>query len=206
MRLTKAQYDALPQRLKPAERGSPAQCAPSLLPVELAKRPMGRKEKPCSAGSILFKEPSGSGVLTEEMLIKAIKAIGPLLRLSLPIPPSKKNSKRIFRNARTGKPFITSSKRFSEWNKVAKEIVSTFPKTLIQRPVRVDIVFHYPDLVRRDLSNGAEGILDLLVDCKVIEDDSWRFVPELRLSAKLDRSNPRADITLYAAESTAQEA
>lgn len=61
----------------------------------------------------------------------------------------------------------------------------------------IDIYFWWPDNRKSDLSNKAESIMDLLVDCKIILDDSWQEVPELLLkSAGIDRKNPRAEVEI----------
>lgn len=59
----------------------------------------------------------------------------------------------------------------------------------------VELTF-YPSTKRRgDLDNKAASILDLLVDCKIITDDSWFIVPKLVLKfGGIDRLNPRAEI------------
>ena len=55
-----------------------------------------------------------------------------------------------------------------------------------------------PDNRRADLTNKAESIMDLLVDCKVIVDDSWQEVPRLLLNCGgVDQKNPRVDIWIW---------
>lgn len=95
--------------------------------------------------------------------------------------PSKKNS-RI--NLKNGRSF--PSKRYQQWHEVARlQILAQLRKQNIDSPInepsRVSITFVHGDLVRRDSDNATSSILDLLMDCKVIEDDNWKIVRELHI-------------------------
>ena len=58
-----------------------------------------------------------------------------------------------------------------------------------------------PDKRKTDLTNKAESVMDLLVDCGVIEDDSWQFVPKLYLSCLgTDKEKPGATIWILSKE------
>lgn len=90
--------------------------------------------------------------------------------------PSKKNS-RI--TTRSGKSF--PSKKYTSWHKIAEdELMQQSPKKYANIE-SVTIWFILPDNRRADLTNKAESIMDLLVDCGVIEDDSWQHVPKITL-------------------------
>jgi len=89
--------------------------------------------------------------------------------------PSKKNNKE---KTRWG---LRVSDRYREWHKKAKfELMKQNPKkyTNIES---ISIRFIFPDNRKADLTNKAESIMDLLVDCGVIEDDSWQHVPKIIL-------------------------
>lgn len=61
--------------------------------------------------------------------------------------------------------------------------------------IEIQIEFWMPDNRRADLTNKAESVMDLLVDLKIITDDSWQCVPSLTLQSKgIDKINPRAEI------------
>lgn len=98
------------------------------------------------------------------------------------IPPSKKNSKRILVNNRTGKRFISASKRHKDWhsNTMCQMILDKVEAKKITR-CQVRIMFHISDKVRRDLTNMADSVMDLLVDYGVIEDDNYFNVVSLHL-------------------------
>ena len=107
--------------------------------------------------------------------------------------PSKKNSKRIFRNQYTGKPFIASSEVYERWYRGA------MPQLKGVQPVgeisRVGIIFYPKTRRASDLTNKAESIMDLLVDAGIIEDDNWFICPDIRLKfGGVDHENPRAEV------------
>ena len=53
--------------------------------------------------------------------------------------------------------------------------------SLIKEPCKITITFVHGDLARRDSDNATSSILDLLMDCKVLEDDNWKVVRELHI-------------------------
>jgi len=91
--------------------------------------------------------------------------------------PSKKNSKIV--NRKTGRIF--PSKSFSEWHESQYNdlIAQNIGQVQGVRWVKIDFIFG--DKRRCDLTNKAESIMDLLVDCGILEDDSWSVVPMLIL-------------------------
>ncbi len=103
--------------------------------------------------------------------------------------PSKKNS-RI--TTRTGRSF--PSKKYTEWHTDAEWQV----KTQNVLPIKTDslvLTFYFPDHRRADLTNKAESVMDLLVDCKIIEDDSWQTIRSVLLQSEgVDKENPRCEI------------
>lgn len=101
------------------------------------------------------------------------------------MPPSKKNSKRIVKNRRTKKPMLISSENYKQWEGRATcnmALESDWNRLgLIDYPVKVSIQFDPKDKRRRDLSNMAEGVLDCLVDAKVLADDNYNIARILEL-------------------------
>ena len=96
--------------------------------------------------------------------------------------PSKKNSKQIFFNKKTGKRFITSSDNFKSWHDVAlKSIIEQKTPHFLKENLKVDITLNYGSKRKFDLSNKAESILDLLVDAGIIIDDNFTIVKQLNL-------------------------
>ena len=105
--------------------------------------------------------------------------------------PSKKNSRITTRSGRT-----FPSKQYTKWHKdaegqLARQGAGPF---LVGS---VSLCFFMPDSRRTDLTNKAESVMDLLVDCGVIADDCWQVISEVVLKCKgIDRINPRCEIYL----------
>jgi len=109
--------------------------------------------------------------------------------------PSKKNSRNLF--VRGGKLFNIPSKDYAAWHKLALLQIK-LPKDRTLVPSRITLSFWAPDKRASDLTNKAESIMDLLVDAKVIEDDNWWVIKEVKLQFMgVDKENPRCEILLY---------
>lgn len=104
--------------------------------------------------------------------------------------PSKKNSKQIFRNRLfPSKNYIKRQKDQSEYLKSDYKIDKIYSSCMIE------ITVYFPDKRKSDLTNKVESIMDLLVDCWIIEDDNHTVVTKLFLySGWVDKDNPRANI------------
>lgn len=113
--------------------------------------------------------------------------------------PSLKNSKQIFTNRVTGKPFITSSNNSKVWQAEAKRQLQEQFKDLkiTGYPINIAIEFYYGTKRRKDLDNGANGVMDALVHAGIIEDDDITHVDSLSLSfGGYDKKSPRCVIYL----------
>lgn len=114
--------------------------------------------------------------------------------------PSKKNSRRPF--VRGGRMMNFPSKRYTEWHKDAtiqlKGSKLPSPDVLPLKIVEhTTLTFYAPNKRKYDLSNRAESIMDLLVDCGIIEDDNWSVIPRLEIiHGGVDKNNARCDILL----------
>lgn len=110
--------------------------------------------------------------------------------------PSKKNSKRILWNRKTGKPFIKSSEKHDEWH--SRTLPQLFGIKRAQGQIkRIEMIFYSSSNRRADLDNRAASVLDLLTDASVIPGDDWFTVPELRLKyAGKDKTRPRVEIII----------
>jgi Holliday junction resolvase RusA-like endonuclease len=96
----------------------------------------------------------------------------------------KKNSKRILK-LRNGKRIIASSESHIKWHKNAMTQLMTqgVRKHCLIADVEVTIKFYFSTMRRKDMTNLAESIMDLLVDYGVISDDCWTVCPVINLSA-----------------------
>lgn len=111
---------------------------------------------------------------------------------------AKKNSKRIIRNRRTGKMVLISSDAavVSE-NDMILQFKTQRPRYDIPSPVRIHMDIYEPDRTRRDLDNQATSVLDALVRSGCIEDDSIKYVTELKVRlAGIDKHDPRAVVLI----------
>lgn len=113
---------------------------------------------------------------------------------------SKKNSKQIIRNSRTGRPMLISSKQAQ---KMERDIVTQLSEQNARKPLktpldcecRVSITIYQPDRRRRDLDNQATSLLDGLVDAAILLDDKNSIVTEIHVkNGGVDKSDPRAEI------------
>lgn len=113
--------------------------------------------------------------------------------------PSKKNS---LRRMKFGKKVVTiASKEYIDWERTATilfaALVSGRGLPLPFQRVSVDIAITFPDRRRTDSSNKVEGIMDALVKARVIEDDNWTVVPDLRVrGVGHDKDRAGARITI----------
>lgn len=122
---------------------------------------------------------------------------------------SKKNSKRIITNARTGRPLIVSNDKAKiqevemAWSFTAQCAQTTW-KTFIKKPAEyegrefeIEVFIFQKNKQRRDLDNQLTAILDGLVAANIIPDDSNKFVKKLTVTqAGIDKENPRAEIKI----------
>jgi hypothetical protein len=105
--------------------------------------------------------------------------------------PSKKNSRNIF--FRRGRMMNIPSPKYTAWHKEASKQIPKRVKLKLAHVDEVVIEFYAPDRRATDLTNKAESIMDLLVDCDVLEDDNWYIVKKVILIFRgVDRLKPRA--------------
>lgn len=97
--------------------------------------------------------------------------------------PSKKNSQRIFNKIGNGRkiPFITSSQAHKVWHNESMIHVLNQYKGHVVKRCSVDLFFTFGDKKKTDLTNKAESVMDLLVDCHVIYDDSWSVCRPIKI-------------------------
>jgi len=119
--------------------------------------------------------------------------------------PSKKNSRigiRLKPSAKypNGRNINIPNNRYQEWNKASSRQVSTQVPIVptIEQCKSIEIAFHMKDRRPRDLTNMAESVMDLLVDCEIIKDDCWSITGLLSLiPCGVDKENPRAEVLIY---------
>lgn len=121
-------------------------------------------------------------------------------------PVSKKNSQQILVNRGTGRPFISPSKKYKEYEKAAlRELTDQGLKYSYEKGVdfpltgayNVRCVFYMGTRRAVDLVNMLECACDVLVKAGVLEDDNCNIVISHDGSRVLyDKENPRTEIEL----------
>jgi len=110
--------------------------------------------------------------------------------------PSQKNSKQIFINRATGKPFITSSVKVKAWQQDALWQLKGV-KPIVDYPVCLTMTFYYDSKRRHDLDNSSSGVLDILVKAGILVDDDVAHVDQLELVfGGYDKTNARVEILI----------
>lgn len=88
------------------------------------------------------------------------------------------------------------SSAFQKWHQRAQNALGRLQR--VEDVQCVEITFYAATARKYDLSNHAESVMDLLVDCGVLEDDNWSVVPELRIiHGGKDAQNPRAEVIIH---------
>lgn len=120
------------------------------------------------------------------------------LSITIPLAPAtKKNSQRILRNCRTGKPFIAPSGVYEDYARDAKMYMRLRTDKPINTGVNVKCLFYMPTRRRVDLVNLLEAIDDILVDAGILEDDNSRIICAHDGSrVRYDKEKPRTEIEI----------
>ena len=109
--------------------------------------------------------------------------------------PSKKNGKIMI--CRGTRPILISSAEFQAWNTEQLWLLKRLGALQLKEVASIDVTFYAPDKRKADLTNKVEGLMDLLVDAGILEDDNWFVVPNLLLHFKgVDTQSPRAEIII----------
>lgn len=113
------------------------------------------------------------------------------------LPPiSKKNSQQILINRKTGKPFISPSKQYKEYEKAALWFIPKL-KEPINEPVNVKCLFYMPTKRKVDLTNLLEAIDDVMVKAGLLEDDNFSIIAGHDGSRVLyDKESPRTEVEI----------
>lgn len=112
-------------------------------------------------------------------------------------PVTKKNSQRIFRNPRTGKPFITKSAAYADYEAAAAYYLQPRPERPVAEPCMVTCLYYMPTRRLVDLTNLLEATHDVLVSQGILQDDNSRIIVSVDGSRVLyDKESPRTEITV----------
>jgi len=117
-----------------------------------------------------------------------------MIKFTIPvIPVTKKNSSQIFRG-KNGKPFITPSARYKQYE---KDFMVFAPNLGIDIPVNVKTVFYLPTRRLTDISNLISAAHDCLVSSGTLIDDNYKIIHSIDGSrVYYDKENPRTEIEI----------
>lgn len=124
-----------------------------------------------------------------------------MIKIIIPgAPVTKKNSQRILKNFKTGKPFIAPSEVYERYEQAAG--AHLYPKP--QYPLdgaygafNLRCVYYMPTHRRVDLANLLEATTDVLVKHRILADDNSNIVGGHDGSRVLyDKSHPRVEIEI----------
>lgn len=107
--------------------------------------------------------------------------------------PAQKNRKIISYRGKT--PFLRTADSVKVWQEAAAEELR-LQDIVYKGRVRVEYNFFVKDNRRRDLDNMIASVNDALVKAGIIEDDNWQTLIIAGADAKIDKENPRAEITI----------
>src|SRR5690606_34515396 len=86
--------------------------------------------------------------------------------------PSKKNSKRVFRNKYSGKTIVTSSSAYTTWHETAGyQLLPQRPTTPLTGDLSLTLHLFLKGKLDQDLDNAVASVLDLFQDSLIIEND-----------------------------------
>ncbi len=111
--------------------------------------------------------------------------------------PSKKNSKQIIFSKKHNRSFLIPGNVYNKWIKQARKELEARLIGRIENPGKVTLKLYPKTRRRADLTNKAESVMDLIVECGVIEDDTWFVVPEIDLRFMgVDKDHPRCEVEI----------
>lgn len=109
--------------------------------------------------------------------------------------PAQKNSKQIFYNKKTGKPFITSNNTVKGWqHNAALQLIKH--KGAFTEPVVISYMFYVKDNRKRDIDNMIASVNDSLQAADVITGDHWQVLQLGSAKAEIDKEDPRCELEI----------
>jgi Holliday junction resolvase RusA-like endonuclease len=115
----------------------------------------------------------------------------------IPIAPiTKKNHQQIFRNQKTGKPFVTPSPQYKQYLEDCRYFLK-YPKKPIDYKVNVKAIYYMPTHRQVDLINLHEALHDALVHYGIVKDDNSNIIHSTDGSyVDYDKENPRTEVEI----------
>lgn len=130
-----------------------------------------------------------------------------MIKFTIPLAPiSKKNSQRIMINGQTGKPFISPSKQYKEYEAAAMWFVPKLRQPHpINQPVNIKCLFYMQTKRKCDLTNLLEAIDDVMVKAGLLADDNYTVIESHDGSRVFyDKKNPRTEVYIEFIDKTTE--
>ena len=109
-------------------------------------------------------------------------------------PITKKNHTQIWINRKTGKPFVTQSDAYKQYERDCGWFV---PPLGIDYPVNVKYEFYLKGNYKVDLTNLQSSLNDILTKWQCLKDDNVKIVVSHDGSrVYVDKTNPRTVVTI----------
>ena len=120
------------------------------------------------------------------------------IKYTIKLPPiTKKNSQQILMNRKTGRPFISPSKQYKQYERDAAWFLKPRPPRPIECPLCIKCLFYLSTRRKTDLTNLLEAVDDILVHTGIIADDHYGIVTSHDGSrCYWDKENPRTEIII----------
>lgn len=120
------------------------------------------------------------------------------IKYTIKLPPiTKKNSQQILVNHKTGRPFISPSKQYKQYEREAAWFLKPCPPRPIECSLNIKCLFYLPTRRKTDLTNLLEAVDDILVHTGIIKDDHYGIVTSHDGSrCYWDKDNPRTEIII----------
>ena len=111
---------------------------------------------------------------------------------------SKKNSKQIIYNRRTGRPMLVSNKSSLLNEKALTEAFRwQIDEDVFDCPVEVRLKVWLKDRRRRDGDNQYTMVQDALVEAGLLEDDDYKHIPKHSVELMgYDKEDPRIEVEI----------
>ena len=118
-----------------------------------------------------------------------------MIKFTIPLAPiTKKNHQQIFTNRKTGKPFVTQSKQYKQYE---KDVAWFLKPHGIDYPVNVKAIYYIDKDRKVDIINLHSALHDCLVKHGVVTDDNYKIIATTDGSrVYIDRENPRTEVEI----------
>ncbi|MBW2084462.1 MAG: RusA family crossover junction endodeoxyribonuclease [Deltaproteobacteria bacterium] len=121
-------------------------------------------------------------------------------------PMSKKNHQQIWRNRKTGKPFVVQSEQYQNYETECLWHLKKYRGPCFTGPVRLKCEYWMPTRQKPDLVGLIQATQDILQKAGIIRDDQDVMRLDGSKIVGVDRENPRVEIEIIKIEGLRENA